>query len=439
LDEAANKRAALEGPLENLIAPYRKKLYDERVAMLPEDVRPIILKAEKERTVHEQKVADDYFPILRIDADKYLAIMPAAERKRYQDLQNQLAQVGGGKRGSPLPAFWTVEIDRKKELAKSYILTSGDPERPELDHDVQPGWPLAPAKIDFREGRIETFSDWLTAPANPLFARVAVNRLWQWHFGEGLQKTPSDFGALGGLPINAPLLDWLAAEFVERNFSMKQMHRLIVTSQTYKLASVADSAPAAANAKNDPNNAYLWRFRLQRLEAEPIWDAIFSAAGNLDLTVGGPSFDIQGEGGKRGKSFRGAAAGGAGVNRRAAYMVRGYSTSREAVPNFLQAFDVEDGRAPCPLRTQTVTAPQALFMMNSDMIDKAAARFAERLKKESGGDLRSAVDLAYRAAIARPPSPAENAVALAFLGNDPARLKGLAWLLFNLDEFIYVR
>jgi hypothetical protein len=439
LDEAAKKRAALEGPLEGLIAPYRKKLYDERIAMLPDDVRPIILKAEKERTVHEQKVADDYFPILRIDTDKYLAIMPAAERKRYQDLQNQLAQVSGSKRGSPIPAFWTAEIDRKKELAKSYILTSGDPERPELDHEVQPGWPFAPAKIDFREGRIETFSDWLTAPANPLFARVAVNRLWQWHFGEGLQKTPGDFGALGGLPINAPLLDWLAAEFVERNFSMKQMHRLIVTSQTYKLASVADSAPAASNAKNDPNNAYLWRFRLQRLEAEPIWDAIFSAANNLDLTVGGPSFDIQGEGGKRGKSLRGAATGGAGGNRRAAYMVRGYSTSREAVPNFLQAFDVEDGRAPCPLRTQTVTAPQALFMMNSDMIDKATARFAERLKKESAGDLRSAVDRAYRAAIARPPSPAENAAALAFLGNDPARLKGLAWLLFNLDEFIYVR
>src|SRR5439155_7747975 len=133
----------------------------------------------------------------------------------------------------------------------------------------------------------------------------------------------------------------------------------------------------------------LWRFRLQRLEAEPIWDAIFSTAGNLDLSLGGPSFDVGAGGGKRGGK-----AAGARTMRRAAYMVRGYSTSREATPAFLQAFDVDDGRAPCPVRTQTVTAPQALFMMNSDVIDQASERFANRLVKESGGDLRAAVDLA---------------------------------------------
>jgi hypothetical protein len=433
LDEAAKKRAAIEGPLNDLIAPYKKKLYDERVAMLPADVQPIVLKSEKERSAAEQKIADDYYPILRIDADKFQAIMPAAERKRYQDLQKQLAQVGGGKGAAAIPAFWTVEVDRKKETEKSFILTSGDPERPELDHEVSPGWPFAPAKIDFRDGRIETFADWLTAPENPLFARVAVNRLWQWHFGEGLQKTPSDFGKLGGVPTHPRLLDWLAAEFVKRRFSMKEMHKLIVTSATYQLASTADAAAVKAN-RADPDNAFLWRFRLQRLEAEPIWDAIFSAAGSLDLAVGGPSFSIDGGGGKR----RGA-MGGSATNRRAAYMVRGYSTSRDALPAFLQAFDADDGRAPCPLRTQTVTAPQALFMMNNDVVDKASARFAERLKSASGGDLDAAVDLAYRTALARPPSPSERHRALAYLDNDPARLKGLAWLLFNLDEFIYIR
>src|SRR5207302_1467087 len=172
---------------------------------------------------------------------------------------NQLAQLGGGKRGGFMPAFWTVEVDRKKELEKTYILTSGDPERPEKDHEVGPGWPFAPAKLDFREGRIEAFSDWLTAPDNPLFARVAVNRLWQ--------------------------------------------------------------------------------FPLRRLEAEPIWDGIQSAAGTLDLSLGGPSFDI-GEGPKRagGKRKRSELSPGSpSSSRRAAYMVRGYSTSRDATPNFLQA------------------------------------------------------------------------------------------------------
>src|SRR5207237_7287614 len=181
--------------------------------------------------------------------------------------------------------------DPRRALDISYILTSGDPERPEKDHPVQPGWPFGPAKPDFRDGRIEAFSDWLTAAENPLLARVAVNRLWQWHFGEGLHKLPIDFGKLGGQPSNPKLLDWLAAEFVKRGFSMKAMHRLIVTSETYKRASDTDAAIAAANRKTDPNNTYLWHYPLRRLEAEPIWDSIFSAAGPIDLAVGGPAFD----------------------------------------------------------------------------------------------------------------------------------------------------
>ena len=111
----------------------------------------------------------------------------------------------------------------------------------------------------------------------------------------------------------------------------------------------------------------------------------------------------------------------------------------EVMPAFLQAFDADDGRAPCPLRTRTVTAPQALFLMNSKVIDTASTKFAERLKKAAGNDLKAAVTLGYRTAIARPPSPAELDRALIYLDNDPARLPGFAWLLFNLDEFVFVR
>jgi hypothetical protein len=188
----------------------------------------------------------------------------------------------------------------------------------------------------------------------------------------------------------------------------------------------------------DAENVYLWHFPLQRLEAEPIWDSILAAAGNLDVTVGGPSFDIGASRGRRG-GRRAAPVTEPPSFRRAAYMVRGYSTSRDVVPNFLQSFDVDDGRAPCPVRTRTVTAPQSLFLMNSDEIDKASARFAERLRSESGGDLGAAVDLGYQIALARPPAPAERDRSLAYLANDPARLTGFAWLLFNLDEFIYVQ
>jgi hypothetical protein len=120
-------------------------------------------------------------------------------------------------------------------------------------------------------------------------------------------------------------------------------------------------------------------------------------------------------------------------------MVRGFSTNREVVPNFLQSFDVEDGRLPCPVRTQTVTAPQALFLMNSEEVEKATTKLAERLQKESGGDLKTAVDFGYRIVLGRGPSASEKDQALTYVDNDPARLKGLAWLLFNLDEFLYVQ
>jgi hypothetical protein len=430
-EESDRKRALAQRPIDELLAPYRKKLYDERVAMLPDDVQLVIRKPERDRSPQEQKIADDYFPVLRIDTDKITAVMSEQDRRRYQELQRQMpAASAGGKRGA-LPVFYTVESDPKKELEKSYELISGDPDRPEKDHEVQPGWPFAPKEIDLRDGRREAFSDWLTAPENPMLARVAVNRLWQWHFGEGLQKLSSDFGNLGGMPSNPALLDWLAAEFVAREFDMKQMHKLMVMSDTYKLASAVNTELAAADTKIDPSDSALWHFRLARLDAEPIWDSILSASGELDLAVGGPSFDVAG-GGNRG-------VGRNSANRRAAYIVRGYSTNRDVTPNFLQTFDVDDGRAPCPLRTQTVTAPQALFMMNSPEINAASQKLAQRLRKECGDNLTAAIDLAYRTTLARPPSAEEATEAMKYLDGKPDRLNGLTWMLFNLDEFIYAR
>jgi hypothetical protein len=215
----------------------------------------------------------------------------------------------------------------------------------------------------------------------------------------------------------------------------------MVTSEAYKRSSALDAAAAAANLQIDPANDRLWAFPLKRLEAEPVWDSILSSAGTLDTTVGGPSFDIAaapvrpGGGGERAADR----APEPPPTRRGAYMIRGFATSREVVPNFLQAFDVEDGRLPCPLRTRTVTAPQSLFLMNGEEIERATAQLSERVQKQAPGDLRAAVDLAYRITLGRPPSPRERDESLTYVGTDPARLKGLGWLLFNLDEFIFVR
>ncbi len=437
LEAFEQKRKSVEAPIDALIEPYRTKLYADRLAMLPVDVQAIIRKAEKQRTPVEQKIADDYFPVLRIDTDKIEEVMSGADQKTYKDLRAKLNQLNGVARAQlvkDLPAFWTVEVDRGAEREKSYILTSGDPERPEKNHPVEPGWPFFTGQPDLREGRVEAFSDWLTAKENPLFARVAVNRLWQWHFGEGLHKAPSDFGLMGGRPASQPLLDWLASEFIARNYSMKQMNKLMLMSRTYRLATSGDKATMKKNLVADPATRYLWSFRLQRLEAEPLWDSILSAADSLDTSLGGPSFDIE-----RRMGRRGAVSPEVKMNRRGAYMIRGFSASREVVPNFLQSFDVDDGRAPCPIRTQTVTAPQGLFMMNSPEIEKASTMFADRLKKASNNDLNAAVDLGYRIALSRPATPAEKDQSLTYIGNDPERLKNLAWLIFNLDEFIYVQ
>ena len=408
--------------MRRFIAPYHARLYEERLSILPDEVQAAIRKPEKDRTAGEQKIADDYYPVLRIDPPKIKEVMSAEEGKQYDAYLKEINEL---KAPEPLPVFWTVEEDAKRASETNYVLTTGDPTRPRLSQPVPPGFPFAQKKPEFRDGRRETFADWLTAPENPLFARVAVNRIWQWHFGAGLHPASSDFGTLGGAPLHPRLLDWLASEFVAQKYSMKWLHRLIVTSETYRRASSGTPDREEANRRIDPDNRFLWKFPLRRLEAEPIRDTLLLVAGKLDLSVGGKSFEV------------GKAAGAS--NRRAAYMSRGYLSYTNAMPDYLQTFDAEDGRMVCSRRNQTVTAPQALFMMNNELVEDASSRFAERLRKESGGDCTSAVALAFKIALGRPPSDVERAKAVDYLEGDPERVKGFAWLLFNMDEFLYVR
>jgi Protein of unknown function (DUF1553). len=147
----------------------------------------------------------------------------------------------------------------------------------------------------------------------------------------------SDFGLLGGKPSNQKLLDYLAAEFVAHDYSMKWLHRLMVTSDTYQLASKPEPAQLASNIKADARNTYLWHFRLQRLDAESIWDSLHYTAGDLDLTVGGKSFKLSNPDSKQSIFLRGAGNTDARTNRRGAYLVRGYIPSTDVMNNFLTA------------------------------------------------------------------------------------------------------
>ena len=408
--------------MRQFIEPYHSRLYEERLLAFPKEAQAAIRKPERERTAGEQKIYEDYYPILRIDPPKIKAAMNPEEIKRYDEY---LQRINALKPPDPLPVFWTVAEDAKRASETNYVLITGDPARPKKSQPVQPGFPFAPAKVEFREGRRESFVDWLTAPENPLFARVAVNRIWQWHFGAGLHASAGDFGTLGGKPVHPELLDWLAAEWAARKYSMKWLHRLIVTSETYGRASTLPSEREAANRKIDPDDQLLWKFPLRRLEAEPIRDAMLLAAGTLDLTVGGKSFE--------------AVKTESASNRRTAYMSRGSQSYAEAMPGYLQTFDAEDGRAVCPRRNQTITAPQALWMMNGEVADNASRQFAERMKKAAAGDLNTAVTFGFLTALGRPPSATERTKALRYLQSDSGRMHGFAWVLLNLDEFLYVR
>ena len=432
------KKAAAEKQVEDLIAPYKAKLFEHLMQMLTPDVQAVFRKQEKQRTAAEEKIADDYHVVFKVMSSGLKEYMPADLLKQYTTLQKASDAI---RAPAPLPEFWAVEEDTERAKEPSYILTNGEPDQPEKDKPVEPGFPFEPKGTEFRDGRRETFAEWLVAPENPLFARVAVNRLWGWHFGKGLQPNPSDFGLLGGRPSHPELLDWLASEFVAKGFSMKAINKLIVMSDTYRMSSAADPTVTAQNRAIDPADKMLWQFPLLRLDAETIWDSIFSAAQSLDPKVGGKSFQVAGEEGGRGRGAQGPDAGAksSDMQRRGIYIQRGYHQSMDVMPNFLLAFDADDGRAPCPERTRTVTAPQSLFLMNDKLVTDASARFAERLRKETNGDIPQAIDLGYRIALARPPSAKEKDAALTYVNADPSQLKGFTWLLFNLDEFSYAR
>jgi hypothetical protein len=434
LDEFKKKSAPIQAEIDALVGPYKTKLFDERVALLTPDVQVVVRKPEKQRTAAEQKIFDDYYPVLRVDPSKFKAIMPKEEAARYDALAKQLDALG---KVLPLPSYWTVEEDKALLKQKSYVLNTGDPKRPEMDQPVEPGFPFQPKDADFSDGRREGFVEWLCAPTNPLFARVAVNRIWGWHFGEGLQRVPSDFGLLGGKPSNPKLLDYLASEFVAHHYDMKWLHRLIVSSDTYQLSSKAEQL--TKNLDIDARDTYLWHFRLQRLEAEPIWDAIHYASDDLNLAVGGKSFTLTVPDKKQKIFLPKEDVTDSRTDRRGVYLTRGYIPSTDVMNNFLTSFDVDDGRTPCPIRTQTVTAPQALFTMNNELVEKESEKLAALALKESSGDLQAAVDVAYRRTLGRTPTPSERDYALTYIEKDPARMKELAWLLFNLDEFLYVR
>jgi hypothetical protein len=334
-------------------------------------------------------------------------------------------------------------LDHREKPLEVHLLKRGELEMP--GEVVEPGVPKrisGGATVSFANlpatRRRAALAEWITAPDNALTARVIANRVWQWHFGQGLVRTPNDFGIAGDRPTHPELLDWLAVELVEHGWQLKHLHRVIMLSNTYQMAATADAETLA----RDPENGLLTRFQPHRLEAEVIWDSLRAASGKLDLTLYGlpvaPPLDEQEQLGNYRKWPTSAPEE---ANRRAIYLL----VKRSFRFPMLSAFDLPDNISSCGRRDITTIPNQALTLLNNGTMRQHAAQFAERLVRETHGQVAAIPARAWLLAYGRTISREEEAQATSFLrdrsaadrGNLPAALSELCLALFNTNEFIY--
>ncbi|MBC8165643.1 MAG: PSD1 domain-containing protein [Bryobacteraceae bacterium] len=280
---------------------------------------------------------------------------------------------------------------------------------------------------------------WLTEPDHPLTARVVTNRIWHWHFGRGIVGTPSDFGRQGDEPTHPELLDWLASELVANNWSIKKLHRLIMTSDTYMRSSTNEPA----NTTIDANNRFLWRMNRTRADSETLRDSVLAVSGQMNLKMGGKpvvpplskeEYSVLWARNQWPESLDAREHG-----RRSVYM---YVKRTFPMP-MLSTFDSPDTSISCARRDSTTVAPQALTLMNGEFMNTGAKEFAARLQREHGSQPDQWVDAAWRLTLGRPPSEAEKERALrSFSAGASAKpsddLTRLCLVLFNMNEFLYV-
>ena len=337
---------------------------------------------------------------------------------------------------------------RIRELAKERTAYLGEFRSPEPTRRFHRGDPMLPREVvpagalsqvathvAFNLGeptetaRRRALAVWVVDPTNPLTARVMVNRLWQHHFGEGLVSTPSDFGANGARPTHPELLDWLASEFVAHGWSLKHIHRLIVTSATYRQSSAMDPARHEADA----GARLLWRYPPRRLEAEAIRDAILAVCGNLDLRAGGPGFSLFEPNDNYVRIYVPRQTFGPPEWRRMIYATQ----VRQRLDGVFGAFDCPDGGQVAPRRTRSTTPLQALNLLNSGFMTQQAALLAKRLESEAGTATPAQIQRAFVLAFNRVPERDELEASLAFVREEG--LPAFCRVVLNANEFVYLR
>jgi hypothetical protein len=455
--------AALRKQMTALEEPYRRNLSERDKSKFAKELQVAYDTPPEKRTPLQEQLADMVAKQVKVNRAQMTRAMKPQVRKEWQELDKQLAAFDHLK---PRPLTRTMALTDVGPVAPpTYLLKRGNWRNPGAE--VQPGFlsvidattPAIPAPPPGTNstGRRSMLAKWLTRPDHPLTARVAVNRLWQHHFGRGLVGTPSDFGKQGEPPTHPELLDWLARELVERGWSLKALHRLMVTSATYRQSSRHN----AKAAQVDPENRLLWRMSRRRLEGEALRDAMLAVSGQLNLKMGGPSVfpELPAE--------LGVPRGGWPVspdlrerNRRSVYVF----VKRNLRYPLFGAFDAPDSNESCARRHVSTNAPQALMLLNGKLTQEIARAFAGRVLREAGTQPARVVERAYRLALGRAPDADEAALAARFLDRQADLLRrtptAQGWLappaphdarsafagavtdlchaLLNVNEFAYV-
>ena len=315
----------------------------------------------------------------------------------------------------------------------TFLLKGGDPKLKQ--EVVEPGFVVAasgdPKPVDlegWNGSRRKKLASWLASPENPLTPRVMVNRIWQHHFGRGLVATPSDFGKNGGGALHPELIDWLAAEFIERSWSIKDVHRLMLQSNLYRQS--LNNPRAREYETIDSANRYLWRMPPLRLEAEVIRDSILAVSGDLNPLAGGPSFfpDLDDEMMKRARTWW-EPDSEEERNRRSVYMLQ----QRVLVSPLISVFDGPNISESCDVREVTTVTPQVFALFNSKFAHQKSHAMAERLLREVGTDPARQVERAFQLTLQRQPTAAEKVRGMKFLGVE----SGLPGTELSLKQVAY--
>jgi mono/diheme cytochrome c family protein len=438
---------ALRDGLRTMAGPLREQLLDERLRQLPAADRAALAKAadtpKDKRTPPPAELVQKH-PEAQVGDDDLARRFPEYAAVREQVRRAIAAR--DKERPPPLERI-AVLIETNPNPPVHHVLIRGQHNAP--GPEVQPGVPAAltlpgnafrvvprPAG-EVGSGRRTAFARWVTSPQNPLFARVLVNRVWQHHFGIGLVATPDNLGRSGARPSHPELLDDLAVEFVRSGWSIKALHRRIVTSAVYR----QESAASAEAVRADPDDRLLSRFPLRRLDAEALRDGLLAVSGELDGRMSGPYVPTT----RRPDGSVEVDEGRDGARRRSVYLQQ----RRTQVATLLELFDAPSMATTCAARTTSTVPLQSLALLNAPFVRARARSFAVRLEREAGPDADNRLTLAFRLAAGREPGGEERAAARRFLATQRALYAGdrdgdrRAWtdlcqMVLASNAFLYV-